>query len=372
MQGVGEGNRNELAMANAEVGDVERDRLINVFGEMFRMELHISKLDPFLCDFEMPLKTVFYPLGFSLEIATNSAGVLEAAAESWGHFRKVFSGPTLRLRIAVEGESDGCPPDLVCRQQHNLLARVADARNFAVSDVQHGFAFAWLTRTAVEHRAYLRSRFLESIVWDLLEPSCVTPVHAACVERGEHGFLFCGDSGAGKSTLAYACARNGWTYLSDDYCHVVRGRNDRMLIGNPHQIRLRESTIAIFPELMRYPCTPHEGEMIIELATPGMPEIKTALFSPIDYIIFLKRGPYAAPQLTPFPKHGLLEWFEQILWGPKEIRDVHKNTLRSLLTAEIFELRYSDLRSAVDLLETMVPYDIGALCDWEPAQERAG
>jgi len=354
------------------VDDLKNNYLIDVSGEMFRMQLQMSQLDPFLCDFEMPLKAVFHPLGFSLEIATNSPGVLEAAEESWRHFSKVFSGPTLRLRIAVEGESDGCPPDLVCRQQHNLLARVADARNFAVSDVQHGFAFAWLTRTTVERRAYLRSRFLESIVWDLLEPSCVTPVHAACVQRGEHGFLFCGDSGAGKSTLAYACARSGWTYLSDDYCHVVRGRNDRMLIGNPHQIRLRESTVEIFPELKQHPSTPHDGEMVIELATADVPEMKTRQYCPIDYIIFLKRGPYAAPQLAPFPKHSLSKWFEQILWGPKEIRDAHRATIRTLLTAETFELRYSDLNSAVDLLETMVCYDIGALCELQAARGKAG
>src|SRR5208337_4505646 len=248
------------------------------------MQLQISELDPLLSNFEMPLQSVFHPQGFSLEIATNSLAVLEAAEECWGHFRKTFSGPTLKLRIGVEGKSKGCPPEPVLREQHNLRVRVADARNFAVTDLQQGFAFAWLTQTAVEQRSYFRPLFLEGIGWDLLVSSCMTPVHAACVKRRDHGFLFCGDSGAGKSTLAYACARSGWTYLSDDYCHLVRERKDRTLVGNPDQIRLRESTIGVFPELELYPRTPHEDEMVIELATSSMPEMQTALSCSIEYI----------------------------------------------------------------------------------------
>jgi len=65
------------------------------------MELQISKIDPLLCEFEMPLVAVYHPLGFSLQIATNSQKVLAAAHESWGHFQKAFSGPTLQLRIGV-------------------------------------------------------------------------------------------------------------------------------------------------------------------------------------------------------------------------------------------------------------------------------
>jgi hypothetical protein len=195
------------------------------------MELQISKLDPLLCDFEMPLQAVYYPLGFSLQIATNSQEILAAAEESWGHFPRVFPGPALQLRIGVvEGESGECPAEPICRGQRNLLSRVADARNFSVSDLGQGFAFAWLTQAAVHNRAYLRWHFIEGMTWDLLGSFCVTAIHAACVKLGNFGVLLCGDSGAGKSTLAYACARSGWTFLSDDSCCLVRGRKNRLVI----------------------------------------------------------------------------------------------------------------------------------------------
>jgi len=320
------------------------------------MQLQIAKIDPLLCDFDMPLHAVYYPLGFSLEIATNSVGILEAAKESWGHFRKTFPGPRLQMRIGVTAsEDDACPPEPVCREQQDLLARVADGHNFSVSDLKQGFAFAWLTQAAVEHRPYLRWHFIEGMSWDLLGSFYVTAVHAACVKRGEHGVLLCGDSGAGKSTLSYACARAGWTYLSDDSCCLVRGRNDRLVIGNPYQIRFRESVVKLLPELDRHRRTPHNGEMAIELPTADLPEMATTLSCSIDYIVFLNRGAYNEPQLLPFSKETARLWFEQIICsGTQKLRDTHKAALRNLLSAEILELRYRDLPSAIELLDGLV------------------
>jgi hypothetical protein len=320
------------------------------------VELQISKIDPLLCNFEMPLEAVYYPLGFTLEIATNSAGILSAAEESWAHFRKAFPGRTLRMRIGVVGsESKLCPPEPVCREQRNILARVADAANWSVSDLSNGFAFAWLTQAAVEHRPYLRWHFIEGMTWDLLGSWYITSVHAACVKRGEHGVLLCGDSGVGKSMLSYACARHGWTFLSDDSCCLVRGRKDRLVIGNPYQIRFRESAIAMFPELKHHRRTSHNGELAIEVATAGRSEIETTLSCSVDYILFLNRGDFSSPRLVPFSKNKALQWFEQIISdGLAEIRDAHKAALQNLLGAEILELQYNDLLSAVELLEELL------------------
>ena len=319
------------------------------------MQLQFRKLDPLLSDFEMPLQEVYHPLGFSLEIATNSPGVLEAARESWGHYRQAFSGPMLQMRIGVlESENANCPPEPVCREQHDLLVRVADTQNFSVSAIEQGFGYAWLSQAAVAHRGYLRWHFIEGMTWDLLAPS-ITAIHGACVQFADRGVLLCGDSGAGKSTLAYACARNGWTYLSDDSCCLVRGRHDRLVIGNPYQIRFRESAIGLLPELRQHHRTPHNGEMAIEVATASLPEIRTTLTCFADYIIFLNRGASGPPRLLPFPKDTALRWFEQIIFGGTEpTRNAHKAGLRDLLSAEILELRYSDLSSAIELMEAQV------------------
>src|ERR1700733_5285368 len=114
------------------------------------MQIQTLKSDPDLYDFEMPLQSVYHPLGFPLQIATNSHEVLAAAEESWGHFRKAFSVTPLQVRIGVlDGGPVECPAAPIVRAQRNLLARVADAENFSVTDRMRSFAFAWLTSATI-------------------------------------------------------------------------------------------------------------------------------------------------------------------------------------------------------------------------------
>jgi hypothetical protein len=235
------------------------------------------------------------------------------------------------------------------------LARVADAENFSVSDVNHGFAFAWLTRATVENRPYLRWHFIEGVSWDLLD-RYLTPVHAACVQFEDRGVLLCGDSGAGKSSLAFACALKGWTYLADDGCCIVRGRQSRAVVGNPYQIRFRESAVELFPELKNQRLARRAtGEMALEVPTASLPQMRTTTQCLIDYIIFLNRGDASPARLLRFPKDTALLWLEQIIFpGEKDTVEAHKASLRRLLEAEVFELRYAHLDSAIQQLEALV------------------
>jgi hypothetical protein len=93
------------------------------------MESDCITHDPLLHAFKMPLRARYYPLGFTLELATNFSDVLKAADESWGFFQQTFSKPLLQFRIGVaEGGSD-FPPAPVVRGQHGLVSRVADREN---------------------------------------------------------------------------------------------------------------------------------------------------------------------------------------------------------------------------------------------------
>jgi hypothetical protein len=316
------------------------------------MQTQLMKVDPLLCDFEMPLRATFYPLGFPLQIRTNSHEVLAAAEESWGRFPKLFSTPPLQMQIGVlEGGPAECPAFPVCREQRGLRSLVADAENFGVSDLKQGFAFAWFTRAAVKSTAYLRWHFIEGMAWGLLD-TYITPVHAACVRFAGRGFLLCGDSGAGKSSLSFACAKSGWTFLSDDSSSLVRMRPEPAVIGNPHQFRFRESAMALFPELKRQQPTPrYTGELAIELPTASMPEITITNECAVDYIVFLDRGHSGSPRILPFPKQKALQWFEQVICCGD--MPAHKAALRTLLNTQIFEMRYGDLASAVNCLEDL-------------------
>jgi HPr Serine kinase C-terminal domain len=321
------------------------------------MKLQLSIGDPLLYDFELPLRATFYFLGFPIEIITNSSEVLSGAEESWGMFRKVYSEPSIQIRIGVlPGITEECPPRPICRGQRNLITLVADSNNYVMLDTRQGFAFGWLTQAAVQNRAYLRYHFLEGTAWILLEALYLTSIHGACVELDGHGVLLCGDSGAGKSSLAYGCARNGWTFLSDDATCLVRNRAGRIVTGNPYQMRFRESAVDLFPELIHERVTPREtGEMAIELTTAAKQGLVTALECSVDYIVFLNRFDPLPDGLVCFSRELALQWFEQVVcFGEKYVREAHFATLRNLLGADLLELRYKRLDSAIHLLELLI------------------
>ena len=317
----------------------------------------VNPADPVLSYFRLPLRGAYYPLGFALEIATNSSEVLAAAEESWGGFHQEFSELPLRLEIGVMADgSRDCPPPPGCRSRGNLLTIVADAGNFCVCDLSRGFAFAWLTQSAAADRAYLRYYFLEAAVSTLLEALYLTPLHAACVQNGGRGVLLCGESGAGKSSLAFACARNGWTFLSDDSSAIVRKRRGRIVVGNPCQMRFRESAVELFPELKKQRVTPRAtGKMAIELATAILPEIATQAECQVDYIVFLNRREPAPPSFLSVPKEIAWQYFQQYMcFGEDEVHQAQTASIHDLLTAKVFEMRYQDLDWAVERLDMLV------------------
>ena len=64
-----------------------------------------SEDDPLLRRVKMPLAGQFYPLGFRVDISTNSEHVLAAAGESWNCFPGKPSIPSsLQLQIGILGE----------------------------------------------------------------------------------------------------------------------------------------------------------------------------------------------------------------------------------------------------------------------------
>ncbi|HEV2401156.1 MAG TPA: aldolase [Candidatus Sulfotelmatobacter sp.] len=312
--------------------------------------------DPLLSLCELPLKKVFYPRGFPVAVHTNSEEVLEAAHESWGENRQAFDVPEIRIDVGVlPAFASHCFNLPVCRSRENILCSIADAQNFSVCDVGTGYAFCWLSRHTVNNHAYFRYHFLEAAALSLVTTKYLTPVHGACVAWKGKGILLCGDSGAGKSSLSFACARRGWTFLSDDATCLVRGRKGRIVVGNPEHIHFRESAFEIFPELRHIPLRPRiNGEIAVELATESCSEIKTAHEAEVDFVLFLNRQPSVLPSVLPFSRATALANLSQILcYGEEKIRKEQKRSLANLVSAEVLEFRYSDLEPAVAFLRRL-------------------
>ena len=309
-----------------------------------------------LCDMRLPLRRIFYPLGFAVEVLTNDASVLEAAEESFAHQSHCRGETALQIRIGISGsENHACPPEPTRREYNHLYSLVADPETQAILDLKTLANFTWLTQSALQSRLYFRYNFLEKVVYLLLGASVVTDLHAACVGRNGKGILLCGDSGAGKSTLAYACARAGWTYTSDDTCYLINDSPIPRVIGHSHRARFRPAARVLFPELRERALTPRmEGKPSIEVPIADLPVASTAPEAAVDFIVYLRRRPSAQETLTALPRGTGTERLRSELFSAGEIRARHEQVLAVLFDVPTYELEYCDLDQGIHALEGLI------------------
>lgn len=304
---------------------------------------------------ELRLRKTFYPYGFPADVVTNSAEVLQLMEEIWGKFEMQHDTEPIRSEVrVVEGDASECPPEPTYRIMLPLMICVADAHNYAVVDFQQSITHICISRATLRHRLYLKYFILGT-------PACcittryTTPVHAGCVALDGRGILLCGDSGAGKSTLSYACARAGWTYVSDDGSFLLNGGTKRLVTGDCHLVRFRPAAAELFPEVRGLEITPRAaGKPSIELSTAALPHVARAQTTRVDFIVFLNRHAAGAPELVPYCKETARQSMRQVLFGPPETRRLQHAAIERLLTAKVFELRYSQLNWAIERLRRLV------------------
>lgn len=312
--------------------------------------------DPVFSAFELPLRQTFYPLGYPLVLETNSQDVIQAAEEGWGAFEPMFQHDPVRVSLGVADTNSESPaPESVIRAREHLMSIVADPENFMLCDFDRGFAFGWVTRSTAADHPLLRYQFLTGGGSTLAQQRAFAPLHGALVVRNGTGVMLCGDSLAGKSTLAYACARTGWTYVSDDGAFLVRGRDDRYAVGDPHSIRFRTDAPELFRELGDHlPTVRPNGKIAIEVRTREL-GISTAPSCVVDHVVFLDRGHLEPPSVRPYTKVRALEsWAQYTILGTSAVRAAQRRCHERLLCANLWEMRYADLDDAVLLLERLV------------------
>jgi len=316
--------------------------------------------DPVLLAFELPLRRTFYPLGYPLVLETNSRDVMDAAEAGWGEYECMFRGEPVRVCLGVaESDSESPLPASVIRAREHLMSIVADAENFMLCDFDRGFAFGWVTRSTASDHPLLRYRFLIAGGATLAEQRALAPLHGALISRNGTGVMLCGDSFAGKSTLAYACARAGWTYVSDDGTFLVRDRHDRYAIGDPHSVRFRTDAPELFTELADHlPTVRPNGKIAIEVRTRDL-SLATAAGCVVDHVVFLDREPNRQHR-TPASLHrypeslALEEWSRNLVLGTEDVRAAQRACHERLLGAGLWRMQYSHLDDAVALLERLV------------------
>jgi hypothetical protein len=198
--------------------------------------------------------------------------------------------------------------------------------------------------------------YLEAMAYHILTQCHVTPVHAALVAQEGKGIALCGPSGAGKSSLAYACARRGWTYLSDNESWLVRQAGHAELIGNPARIRFRETAGELFPEIRDFACRlDANGKRSILVSTAGIPTIATEPRCAVSCLIFLDRTAEGADGLWPMDAGEAFDTLAaSVPMYEAHITQAHQDSLRRLVDVPRFRMHYRTLDHGVELLDRLV------------------
>lgn len=302
-------------------------------------------------------EAIRFPLGFPIRILSNSTAVIRAADRSWKYFHRMFDHESLELRVAVKtGRRTGRVPQAPIHSQNDhLMIHFADAENYFVADLARGQAMCWVTEDTLDSTLYFRYHMLEAAALCMITTLRAVAVHGACVIARNKGILLCGDSGAGKSTLAYAGARAGWTYVTDDASYALLDRREPLVVGNCHQVRFRPSAAELFPEIRGYAITPRAaGKPSIEARTSQLPAIRTTPVATIDQVIVLNRTDHADQELISLPKAKVLPWFIQYVMATSSSRETQEAAIARLLeSGGVFELRYHDLNWAIERINLL-------------------
>lgn len=303
---------------------------------------------------QLPFAERYYPAGFPLELTTNSPDVLQAAEESWGRWPSEHARRPLRLRVVVSpaGARAGAPS---FRRYDRLMCVVSDSDNFAIADLNSLEACLFVSARTAADRAWLRWFFLDALAYVLLAQRYTVPVHAACVARQKAGVLLCGRSGAGKSTLSFACARAGWTFLSDDGTWLLPNQKESTAIGRPFHARFRPDAPRWFPELEGFPQSVRpDGKVSIEIPLQQFPKIQTARNSRISSVVLLDRRPGSQAfvrEISPVEAVDFLS--EEIRSYGEDVDRRNERTLRKLAGVPAYRLRYDGLDRGVELLSEL-------------------
>lgn len=314
-----------------------------------------SNADPVFSGIDLPLRRTFFPLGYPLVLETNSHDVMLAAEEVWDATERMFDQDPVRICLGVSGDDTEPSPAPRIRAREHLMSIIADADNSLLCDFERGFAFGWVTPTTAADRAWLRYQFLTPAGIALAQQRAFAPLHGALVTRERTGVMLCGESCAGKTTLAYACARAGWTYVSDNGTFLVRGRGDRYAIGDSQRIRFRADARELFSELANHvPTVRPNGKAGIEVRTRDL-GISTAPGWVVDHVVFLNREHCGQASVEPYPQDLALEyWSQYTVLGPARIQAEQRRSHECLLRARLWKMQYSCLADAVSQLEQLV------------------
>ncbi len=294
-------------------------------------------------------------MGFPVKIETNSQDVLTAASRAWASYPNLSAGEPVTVRVTVGGRATAEPAfDPKVEFDGAWMSISGDRGNRARADLSAGVAEIHLSEDVAADIDYVNYHFLKPVTYQLLAHPYFAFVHASCIALNDRAILLCGDASAGKTCLAFACARQGWTFLSGDATHLLHRSSDFCVAGRPFSIRFRESARDLFPELIAWPSSVRPNRKPCIEADTDKLNLRTALRAPASHIVFLERRDIGIARIEEISADEACERLDvAVFFGDDEVRRGQRATLRHFASLPAVRLIYSDLSDAEAALRSL-------------------
>jgi len=339
-------------------------------GVVFMPDIEIGSLrDPLRQRMGVEFIEHLAPLGSRMVLETNSREVLDACRTSFGRYGNCAyptDEPLIKVRLLVDPDfGETAPwPDPVFRCQRSTFYVSVGRQNTAVASLDDGTVVGFISPAMAREPTLLRKTFLDGPVLTLLTHGSrgrYAYLHASAVAFEGKGLLFAGPNESGKSTLAYACARSGFDFVSDDVVYLRQTEGGLAAWGRPWHLRLLLPALRLFPELSHLDRKSESAEEVIEIEMEGILPGRCRTRCEPAALVFLMRSE-GAPSFRPLEADEAMERLSSdLMYDVPEALERHRRHWLELSRRGTYLLRCgTDLDSLTSLVRTFVGARRGA------------
>jgi len=235
------------------------------------------------------------------------------------------------------------------RGVNHLVYAGFDADNSLLIDLRRRLAISRFSAPFAANRDFWL-RMIVPLVLGVAGGSLrITALHCACVVKDSHGLVLSGPSGAGKSTLAWALARRGFEFLSDEWTYFSSHEGKLRAWGLPAPLKLLPDAAAFFPELETMQVGPAlNGELAYEFDPAEMPTVRRADCCVPRQLVFLARCRNSKLSLEEISLQEAMVCLEEgLLAEEPSAAESQRTTLRALVGERCALLRHGSSPEAL-------------------------